>query len=197
MLNTYKQGLISFSYLCNFKDYRTSEIILKILFLPIAVPLFTLFVITGLFFYTIERLVSPFFKRFLVFQMKMIQVRNTASDWGRRGYGLLTFITTILFLPFLVLYYASMLLKALSKMFMRSMILHLDFSVQFNRASLQVLDDKDRMQSPFSSMMHDAQQNQAFSKALEDYINTHPDINQEELMNGDFVDEVDETKNNK
>ncbi|MFW5841832.1 MAG: hypothetical protein ACOCU2_00945 [Bacillota bacterium] len=196
MIESYKQGLKGFVQLCNFTNYRVSEIIIKVLFLPIVIPLFTIFFLIASVFFTVERLLAPLFKYFLAFQMKMFQKRGTSPTWPRRLYGLLTFFVSIISIPFLIAYYGSMMIKGLSKMMMKSLIMRVDFSVQYNKVTLTTLDDNQKSQSPFASMLNDARQAEGFGKALENYINTHPNLaNDQDIVDADYVDEVDE--NNK
>lgn len=195
MIESYKQGFKSFGHLINFTNYKTSEIILKALFMPIILPIFVFFFLTAAIFFTLERLLAPLFKYFLSFQMKMFQKRNTVSTWPRRMYGLLTFFVSLIAVPFLVVYYTAMMLKGLSKLMMKSLIMRVDFSVQYDKVTLTTLDDNQKANSPFASMLNDARQTQGFGKALEDYINSHPELADEvDVDDADYVDEVDDTK---
>ncbi|MFW5842070.1 MAG: hypothetical protein ACOCU2_02140 [Bacillota bacterium] len=196
MIESYKQGFKSFGQLFNFTNYRTSEIIIKVLFMPIILPIFLFFFLSAILFFTVERLLAPLFKYFLSFQMKMFQKRGTSTTWPRRMYGLLTFFISLISVPFLVVYYSAMMIKGLSKLTMKSLIMRVDFSVQYNKITLKTLDDDQKSQSPFASMLNDARQTEGFGKALEDYINSHPEIADDaEITDADYVDEVDD--NNK
>jgi predicted PurR-regulated permease PerM len=194
MIESYKQGFKNFGHLINFTNYKTSEIILKALFMPIILPIFLFFFVAAAGFFTVERLLAPLFKYFLSFQMKMFQKRGTSATWPRRLYGLLTFFVSIIAIPFLIVYYGAMMLKGLSKLMMKSLIERVDFSVQYNKATLTTLDDNQKAQSPFASMLNDARQAQGFGKALEDYINTHPELADDaDISDADYVDEVDDS----
>ncbi len=178
MLRTLKDGLKSFRFLLNFKDYRSSEIVIKSLLLVIVLPIFTGLWIITLTLYCIERLLSPIFKVFIYVQIKLIQARNFAGKWKMRGIGVLNLIVTLAFLPLIVLYYSAMLLKILVKTWLKAMIIKLDYSVQYQRDTMVIFDDYARGESVnFSTLMKDAPQTQALHHALESYFQDVDDEN--------------------
>ena len=177
MLKNYLLGFNGFRFLFNFKAYKHGEIVLKILFLPVVLPVFTLLFLLTALLYTLERILAPLFQRFLVFQMRMIQKRAHAKVWPRRAWNLVTIIVTLVFLPIVVTYYISMLLKTLGKHLMKSLIMKLDFSVQYTLQDLDLFDDKDRIvNSPLNSMMNDATNTEDISKIFAQYFENHPEL---------------------
>ncbi len=189
MIDSLKQGFKSFHYLFSFTNYKRGEIVLKYLFLPVALFFFVpLFVLTFMFL-LIERVLAPAFKKFLIFQMKMIQKRAHAKPWPRRFYSIVTFIVTLVLLPFVVLYYLSMLFKTLGKSLLKNIIIKLDFSVEYSKATLMIFDDQERLnQSAFSSMMTDAQQTEELGKILERYFNEAPELHDPDIFDEDDLD---------
>ncbi len=176
-MRAYKEGLNVFTTLFTFKDYKPGERLIKLLFMPLAVPFCVLMYLFTALCYTIERVLSPIFRRFLIFQLKMMQTRaNTTDLWRRRGYSVLNVIVTILLLPFIMTYFIALLLKSLGKYLMRYVVLKLDFAVRFTPQDIELFDDFQKPgQNPMTSMMQDAQNTESLGKILEQYVSQVPE----------------------
>ncbi len=172
-MNAYKDGLNAFPALLTFKGYKPGETILKLFFMPLALPLCALLYALTAIFYTVERIFSPVFRRFLIFQIKMMQTRaQTIKVWTRRAYGLLNVIVTLLMLPFITIYFVAILLKMFGKYCLRTLVLKLDYAVRFTPQDIPLFDDAHKTgQSPMAAMMHDAQNTESIGKILEQYVN--------------------------
>ena len=171
MIRTLKEGLNSFRYLLNFKDYNRQEKRMKVMLLILGLPLLILLFVLTVIFYGFERILSPVFKLFIYMQIKFIQARNFASAWKTRLIAVVNLLFTLAVLPFVVLYYLAMLLKMLMKSLIKSLIIKFDFTAQYNRFDLKIFDDFAQPAGfNMGAFMKDAPQTQALNKALESYF---------------------------
>jgi hypothetical protein len=177
----FKQAFMSYKMLFNFKDYKNGEIVLKLLLLILVFPIFTIVFIFTWFCYIIERILSPIYKYFLTFHMKMIHKRAHATNWIKRVNSLLTLIVTLLLLPFVTFYYIAMLIKILLKNLLRGLIIKLDFSIQFTTNEVKIFDDSVINKASMEFMFKDASQTEAIGKLLENFINNSPEFLEDEV----------------
>ncbi len=171
MLKTVRDGGKCFAYLFSFKNYRTREIWIKSVGIGLVLPLFIILFVAVLFLYLIEQISAPIFKLFVYTQIKFIKARNYASPWKTRAIGVMNLLFTLVFLPFVVIYYLAMLLKLLFKYWLKAIIIKLDFTAEFEMSTLMIFDDAVRKEkSGFSQAMKANPESQALNKALQSYF---------------------------
>ncbi len=144
MMDALKQGLRSYVYLLDMKDYKRWEMLWKALLSPITLVLNTvLFLFTGAAF-LLERLFSVPFRYFIRIQARLFQKRMVADKAFKRVYTLGAFLVFLLFLPLNLVYLVARLLKGLGKALMKSLISLFDFTDRFLREEegIPLFDDR-------------------------------------------------------
>jgi hypothetical protein len=190
MLTSFKKGLLSYAFLFNFKDYKTYEIIIKIVLLPVVLIIYSALFILTTVFYLIERVFSLFFRAFLLIQGRLMTKRFHISPLTERLLSLGIFLLSILFLPFIFVYYLAMFIKYILKYFMRLLIIKMDFSVQFSYQDIVLFDDKRyEERTVFTSAFSDMAQTDALGQVLETFFHDMQ-RKQEALEDETFVEDV-------
>ncbi len=131
MMSALKQGLRSYVYLLDMKDYKRREMLGKIFLSPLILVLNTaLFLFTGTAF-LLERLFFVPFRQFIRIQARIFRKRILAEQAFKRVYTLGSFLVFLLFLPLNLVYLAGKLLKGLGKTIMKILIAFVDFTDRY------------------------------------------------------------------
>lgn len=183
MKATFDQSIQSYRLLCTFANLTSTQKLLKGIILPFALIIHTaLFLVTWIFL-GIERLFAPVFKLFLIFHFTLLKKRQLATIWQKRLIGVITVLGTLVFLPFVLVYYLAMLFKALFKYMMRGLIRNMDFGDSLGIDVFVFDDQPEGIESGTPDIFKDAARNEALGKMLESYLSNTPD--DEDVMDDD------------
>jgi len=172
MKEVYANGWRSFKLIMDFQDYTNKERILKGILLPFVFIINAFLFIFTAMFYLIERLFANIFRIFIKLQSSLFQKRMLVSDGKKKLMTFLSVVIFILFLPFILIYYASMGLKTLGKILMKKLVFKMDFTRHYTVTDVYVFDDANvHTTHKVSGMMKDLNQSQALGQALESIMN--------------------------
>ncbi len=172
MKNIFAQIADGYRNLFDFREYDRTDAVLKALIIPFATIAFTILLIACCVLYLFERLMAPFFKLFVLLVLLMMRSRFRGGVWRKRLYTLLITLVSIVFAPVVVLYFGCMLVKALFKNWMKSLVLRLDYAARFLRQELRMFDDKAIGASEgLGSAFKDLRKTSAVGGMIEAYLN--------------------------
>ncbi len=173
MKETFKKGAKTFKDLVHTIDFTKKEVLLKYLILVVFLPMNAiLYLMAGLFF-LIERLFAHAFRFFIALQANLFKRKALTKQGYRKFYTILSVVLFIVFLPFILIYYLSMLVKYLAKQLMKKIVFAVDFSNYIPRENYLIFDDMSVQPGSMqmSGMMKDLSNTQAIGSAFEHIIN--------------------------
>ncbi len=171
MKETFKNGTKTFSYLFDTTDYKRQETVLKYFLMIVMLPLHVfLFVVISVFF-LIERLFAYVFRFFIAIQSFLFKKRAAQQRAFRKLFTLASVLVFIVFLPFLLVYYLSMLIKVIGKSLMKKVLFAMDFSNQLKPQEVHIFDDVSiHSQMKMSGMMKDLSNTEALGGAIQEIL---------------------------
>ncbi len=166
------QGLKSYRYLADMHEYTRLEIVLKVLLLPILYVLNTVMFVAVLALYMVERFFAHFFRHFIRIQAFFYKKRTLAPQGIRRLYTLGGVIVFFVFAPFILVYYLSMMFKAMGKHLMRALVKVVDFSDRYSKeeSPIMLFDDVPKNEFQLSGALKDIGSTQAIGNTFESML---------------------------
>lgn len=172
MKSTFHSGLKTFPDLLHMRNFKRSEMWLKAALLPFALVANCLLFLVASVFFLIERLFSHVFKFFITLQAKLFQRKAASRITNRKYYTIFSVLVFIIFLPFIAMYYLSMLIKYAAKRLMKTMVFALDFSDAIGEENYLIFDDVDLTSGmQMNGMLKDLSQTSAIGSAFEEMLN--------------------------
>ncbi len=173
MKNTLLKGLKPYKDLLHMQDFKRSETIVKGLLLIVFIPLHTFLFLMVCVAYLIERLFAFVFRWFITLQAKLFQKKALTQQNYRKFYTLLSVLVFIVFIPFILVYYLSMLIKFIAKNLIKKIIRLLDFSHKIPTSNYLIFDDINVQPGTIqmSGMMKDLSNTSAIGSAFEQMMN--------------------------
>ncbi len=171
MKNVMIKSVSSFRYLLDFENYTKKEEIIKKIVLPLAIIVNTLLLIIAGVFLTIEYVLSFVFRFFIQVQAKLFQKKIQAIEERQKLYTFASILIGIIFMPIILGFYISMMLKSVTKLGIKKIIFMLDFAGNLSSERIFILDDSVLNQNhTMHSFLKGVHQNQAVGDALETYF---------------------------
>ncbi len=181
------QGLKSYRYLSDMHEYTRFEIALKIVLLPLLYALNTILFAIILALYLVERTFAHFFRAFIRIQVFFYKKKTLAPQGIRRIYTLVSVVVFVVFAPFVIVYYVSMLFKAMGKHLMRALINVVDFSDHYLHEDPYILlfDDAPKSEFQMSGAFKDIGSTEAIGNTFESMLKEMHSETIEDIENTD------------
>ncbi len=181
MKNIIIKSISSHRYLFDFENYTKKEEITKKIIMPFALVINTLLFLVASVFLIVEYGLSFVFRFFIHIQAKLFQKKMQAIEERQKYYTFFSVLIGIVFMPIILVFYISMMLKSLTKLGIKKIIYALDFAGNIASDQIIILDDTTfKPHQTMQNLFKGVHQNQAIGDAIETYFEN---VSQEDNQN--------------